>query len=268
MKTILYLTDFYYKAKGRAYYKEDLYITSKLKNYFNILIGHPHQVNSYLECSDIIIFRNTGSVIEYESCFKEFVHNVKKRNLLTFNSLDRKGDQRGKDYLLQLTKNKFPVIPTVENLNELDRLGTSENYMVKLKNGADSKGQEKVSYKDIHSVELDGKIIQPFIDFKYEVSFFYLNDRFQYALYAPEKNKRWELIEYTPSAVEIEFADQFVKWNSLKRGITRVNACCLLDDSLLLVELEDLNPYLSLEILSKTKQDRFIKNWIEILYTM
>ncbi|SMO72568.1 hypothetical protein SAMN06265171_105246 [Chryseobacterium rhizoplanae] len=268
MKTILYLTDFYYEAKGRAYYKEDLYITSKLKNNFNILIGHPHQVNSYLEYGDIIIFRNTGSVMNYEPYFKEFIDNVKKRNLLTFNSFDGKGDQKGKDYLLKLTKDNFPVIPTVENRDELHRLGTPGSYMVKMKNGADSTGQEKVNNKYIHTTELNGKIIQPFIDFKYEISFVYLNDRFQYALYAPEKNKRWELIEYFPSAREIAFADQFINWNNLKRGITRVDVCCLSDGSLLLVELEDLNPYLSLEILPKTKQDRFIKNWVEILDIM
>lgn len=49
MKTILYLTDLYYEAKGRRYYEEDLYITSKLKNHFNLLIGHPHQAISNLE---------------------------------------------------------------------------------------------------------------------------------------------------------------------------------------------------------------------------
>lgn len=265
MKSILYLTDFYYQAKGRAYYKEDLYITSKLKDHFNILIGHPHQANSYLEYADIIIFRNTGSVMNYEPYFKEFVNNVKKKNLLTFNSFDGKGDQKGKDYLLYLTKNNYPVIPTVENLSELNTLGVSENYMVKMKNGADSIGQEKISYRDAHNIELNGKIIQPYIDFKYEVSFIYLNNQFQYAVYAPQKDKRWELIEYVPSANEIEFADQFIQWNSLKRGITRVDACCISDNSLLLVELEDLNPYLSLEVLSEIKRETFIKNWIEIL---
>ncbi|WP_426478079.1 hypothetical protein ACP3T3_00930 [Chryseobacterium sp. CBSDS_008] len=268
MKTILYLTDFYYVAKGRAYYREDLYITSKLKNYFNILIGHPHQANSYLEYADIIIFRNTGSVMKYEPYFREFVHNVKHKGLLTFNSFDGKGDQRGKNYLLYLTRIHFPVIPTVDKLQKLDRLGISESYMVKMKNGADSIGQQQINIEDIHSIELSGKIIQPFIDFIYEVSFVYLNDRFQYAVYAPQKDKRWELIEYIPSASDIAFADQFIQWNHLTRGITRIDACRLQDGTLLLVELEDLNPFLSLQVLTKNKQEIFIKNWIEILQAM
>lgn len=48
MTTILYLTDLYYDAKGREYYKEDLFITSKLKEHFNILIGNPQQAISSL----------------------------------------------------------------------------------------------------------------------------------------------------------------------------------------------------------------------------
>ncbi|MGV2451600.1 UNVERIFIED_CONTAM: hypothetical protein POZ17_15245 [Ralstonia mannitolilytica] len=268
MKNILYITDLYYQAKGRAYYQEDLLITSKLKNHYNVLIGHPHQVNSFLEYGDIIIYRNTGSIINYESYFKEFVSNVKKKNLITFNSFDGKADQNGKDYLLDLTQDNFPVIPTVEKLTDLHRLGNNENYIVKMKNGADSIGQEKVSFRDIHAIELTNKIIQPFIDFIYEVSFVYLNNCFQYAVYAPEKCKRWQLIEYIPSAEDIAFAERFIQWNNLERGITRVDACRLSDGSLLLVELEDLNPYLSLEILSADQQDAFIRNWVEILDTI
>lgn len=34
MKKVLYLTDLYYKAKGRNYYEEDIFITRILKDYF------------------------------------------------------------------------------------------------------------------------------------------------------------------------------------------------------------------------------------------
>lgn len=268
MKTILYLTDFYYEAKGRSYYSEDLYITSKLKDHFNILIGHPHQASSYLEYGDLIIFRNTGSVMNYETYFNEFVNNVKNKKILTFNSFDGKGDQKGKEYLVELTKNNFPVIPTVENINDLNWLGNAGNYMIKMKNGADSIGQEIVSPEDIHTLDLNGKVIQPFINFKYEISFIYLNKVFQYAVYAPQKNRRWKLTEYTPKERERKFADQFIQWNNLTRGITRIDACCLQDNSLLLVELEDLNPYLSLEVLPVCPRELFIKNWIKTLHIL
>ena len=42
-------------------------------------------------------------------------------------------------------------------------------------------------------------LIQPAIDFKYEVSFYFLNNDYQYALYAPNPDKRWELKDYNPT---------------------------------------------------------------------
>lgn len=98
-----------------------------------------------------------------------------------------------------------------------------------------------------------GKLIQPWIDFQYEVSFYYLNNEFQYALYAPDKAKRWELTEYIATPADLEFARKFQIWNNMERGISRVDACRLRDGSLLLVELEDLNPYLSIAVLSEHK---------------
>ena len=265
MKTILYLTDFYYQAKGREYFREDLYITSKLKEHFNILIGHPHQVNSYLDVADIIIFRNTGSVLNYEHYFNEFVHHTKEKNIFTFNSFDGKGDQQGKDYLISLTTENYPVIPTIDRIEDIDTLGSCEKYMVKNKKGADSIGQEVVTKSELNNVDLNNKIVQPYLDFMYEVSFYYLNNEFQYALYAKDKTKRWELTEYIPSQEDLRFANTFIQWNGLTRGITRIDGCRLKDHSLQLVELEDLNPYLSLDVLTEEKRIDFIDKWIKLL---
>lgn len=139
MKTLLYLTDLYYEAKGRKYYEEDLYITSKLKDHFNILIGHPQQAISSLDSADLVVFRNTGSILGYQEYFQGFLAEVKQKNILTFNSFDGKADILGKQYLIDLTNSGYPVIPTIESLNEIDKLGVHEQYIVKLKNGADSR---------------------------------------------------------------------------------------------------------------------------------
>ena len=265
MKTILYLTDLYYKANGRNYYEEDLFITSKLKDHFNLLIGHPQQAVSLLDCADVVVFRNTGPVIWYQDYFNMFVAAVKEKEILTFNSFDGKADMLGKQYLVDLTRNGFPVIPTVEHMDEIDRLHTPEKYMIKLKNGADSIGMEVLTKDELFKSKPEGKLIQPYLDFKYEVSFYFLNDRFQYALYAPNKHKRWELTVYEPTAADLEFADQFIRWNDIEHGITRVDACRLPNGSLLLVELEDLNPFLSIALLDDEKRENFIKNFIKAL---
>ena len=268
MKTILYLTDLYYEAKGRKYYEEDLFITSKLKEHFNILIGNPQQAISYINCADLVVFRNTGVVMGFNDYFKKFLKEVYENNILTFNSFDGKADIKGKDYLLALTKLGFPVIPTVDKLSDLSELGNPEKYLVKIKDGADSIGTEILRKEELLDTELKNKLIQPFLDFEYEISFYYLNNEFQYALYAPDKNKRWELKEVEATLEDITLADKFIAWNSIQHGITRVDACRVKGNSLLLVELEDLNPFLSIQLLSEQKQEEFISRLVEAFKTL
>ena len=46
-KRILYLTDLCYKAKGRNYSEEDIYITDKLKGSFDVVLCHPKCADSF-----------------------------------------------------------------------------------------------------------------------------------------------------------------------------------------------------------------------------
>ncbi|MET6989870.1 hypothetical protein [Sediminicola arcticus] len=265
MKTILYVTDFYYEAKGRKYYEEDLFITSHLKEHFNILIGHPHQVLNYLDMADMLVFRNTGSVIGYQEYFNRFVTIAKEKNILTFNSFDGKADIKGKQYLLDLMDLDYPVIPTIDTLEDLNKLGDPSTFVLKLKNGADSIGMEFLTMEEVQKIDVKGRLIQPYLDFEYEVSFYYLNNSFQYALYAPNKDKRWDLIAYEATKDDLVFAEKFVHWNEMERGIVRIDACRLKNNSLLLVEVEDLNPFLSLDALSEPKRNTFLENFITVL---
>lgn len=265
MKTLLYLTDLYYKANSRNYYEEDLYITSKLTADFNLLIGHPQQAIDLIDRADIIVFRNTGPVIYYHEYFNRFVAIVKNKNLITFNSFDGKADIKGKQYLLDLMKEGYAVIPSINNLADLHKLGETDKYIVKLLDGADSIGMEVVTKETLLQTDLSGKLVQPLLDFLYEVSFYFLNNRFQYALYAPDKTERWKLKEYPETAADLEFAKGFVQWNNMTRGIVRIDACRLKDGSLLLVEIEDLNPFLSVDLLPVAKREQFIQSFITAL---
>ncbi|HET8860090.1 hypothetical protein [Marivirga sp.] len=263
--TLLYLTDLYYPAKGRNYYEEDLFITSQLKQHFNILIGNPQQALAFLDKADFMVFRNTGPVAYYQEYFNEFVETVKQKGIPTFNSFDGKADMKGKQYLLDLFAKDCPVIPTIDNPNQLHLLPQMDQYIVKLKNGADSIGMESVNKSEINNEEFKDKLIQPFIDFEYEVSFYFINNEFQYALYAPNKSKRWDLKTFQASNEDLEFAQKFIDWNNMESGIQRVDACRLKYGSLLLVELEDLNPFLSLDALNEKDRNKFIQNFIQAL---
>ncbi|WP_459525275.1 ATP-grasp domain-containing protein [Leuconostoc lactis] len=259
MKTILFVTDLYYEAKGRNYYEEDLFLTSKLREAFNLVLCHPEDIEAFEDHADLIVFRNAGPVANFKDKYEAFRDRIVSKHLNTYNSFNGKGDMNGKEYLIELTNKHFPVIPTIDTLDSLSKLPDVDTYIIKPKDGADSIGTEFVTIdelsKKVHS-ESKNTLVQPFINFEYEVSFYFIDKELQYALYAPDKDKRWELKEYTATEEDVAFAKRFIDWNNLDWGIQRVDACRNEQGELLLVELEDLNPYLSLlELSEQTRQD-------------
>ncbi|WP_405305841.1 hypothetical protein [Methanobrevibacter sp.] len=253
---ILYLTDLYYEAKGRKYFEEDLYVTDILKEHFDIALCHPKNSKDFENDVDLIVFRNTGPVSGFEEEYESFVKRVTSNNIRTFNEFVGKADMKGKQYLLDLTLEDYPVIPTIDDLENINLLPDCERYVIKPKDGADSIGLEFLTKSELFEKDLVNMLIQPAIDFEYEVSFYFINDSLEYALYAPDKDKRWELEKYEFSQDDKEFAEKFIAWNDIENGIQRVDACRTKEGELLLVELEDLNPYLSiLELDEKTRDD-------------
>ncbi len=260
MKIILYLTDLNYPAKGRNYGEEDIFLTGALKDSFDLALCHPKNAAAFEDDADLIVFRNTGSVLGYQVIYDAFVQRVKQKGLRTFNEFRGKADMCGKQYLLDLTAAGFPVIPTVDSVDRLGRLPESETYVTKPKNGADSIGLRFLNRESLlrQPPERGETLIQPAIDFVYEVSFYFINDKLEYALYAPDREKRWKLERYSPSDADRTFASSFIRWNSIRKGIQRVDACRTKQGDLLLVELEDLNPYLSVLELDEATRRRFL----------
>ncbi len=269
-KKILYLTDLYYKAKGRNYYEEDLWLTGLLKDYFDVVLCHPVNSESFEKDVDLIIFRNTGGVSGFKDVYEAFVKRVKTRHLKTFNEFTGKADMMGKQYLLDLNTAGYPVIPTVDTMEDICKLPDATKYVIKPKDGADSIGLEFLLREELEARELapGTMLIQPMIDFQYELSFYFINDKFEYALYAPDKSKRWALEKYDASSEDIAFATKFIRWNSIRNGIQRIDACRTKDGQLLLVELEDLNPYLSILEVDNSTREQFVKDWVESLIAL
>lgn len=263
MKNILFVTDLYYKAQGRCYYEEDLFLTSELRKSFNLVICHPKDMNTFARNFDLTIFRNAGPVSNFKAEYELFRKNVATHSIKTYNTFNGKGDMNGKDYLIDLTKKDFSVIKTIDTLSDLNKLPPVETYVVKPKDGADSIGMQFLSKEDLFktmSLKNNHYLIQPLIPFEYEVSFYFIDKEFQYALYAPDKTKRWNLKPYQATKEDLVFAQSFIKWNNLDYGIQRVDACRDQNGQLLLVELEDLNPYLSLLELSNTQRQHFVES--------
>ncbi|GAB1420639.1 hypothetical protein MASR2M15_07480 [Anaerolineales bacterium] len=256
---MLYVTDLYYPAVGRRYYEEDLFLSGFLRQDFDLVLCHPLDTAAFEADVDVIVCRNTGPVMHYEAAYEAFRERCFNEGYRVYNPLTGKGDMQGKQYLIDLFKAGYAVIPSVEDLADWEDLPACERYMLKQKRGADSIGMAVIEREEVPDLSLKGAFLQPFIDFEYEVSFYFVDADFQYALYAPDKNKRWELQIYAPNQADLAFAEGFIEWNGMDYGIQRVDACRTVDGRLLLMELEDLNPYLSLAEVPGETQNAFIE---------
>ncbi len=255
---VLYVTDLSYEAKGRVYRDEDLFVTEQLRPYFDLVLCHPLQVESKMAGFDAVVVRNSGPVLHYQKQYESFRAAALSSGTRVFNQLSGRADMIGKQYLVDLSAAGAAVIPTADQSADLGRLPAASSFVVKPKLGSDSIGMRLVDCRGLALLDFEGILVQPAIEFEYEVSFYYVDRDFQYALYAPDPNRRWQLSRYEPTLQDLAFADWFVDWNTIDHGIQRVDACRAREGDLLLMELEDLNPYLSLDLVDGDTRDRFI----------
>ncbi|MFE4830477.1 hypothetical protein [Streptomyces sp. NPDC056672] len=260
MSALLYVTDLGYEAKGRRYCDEDIRLSSRLRRDFAVALCHPLDAARLMGSFDAVVVRNSGPVLHYRKEYDAFRDRARAAGIRVYNPLTGRADMTGKGYLAELSAAGYPVIPTVDRAEDLGRLPAAGTYVVKPRLGADSIGMEFVARERLAELSLggpDGVLVQPRIPFRYEVSFYFIDRDFQYALYAPDPERRWELEPYEAGAADLEFARRFIDWNGLAHGIQRVDACRAPDGELLLVELEDLNPYLSLELVDPDTREAF-----------
>lgn len=255
---LLYVTDLAYPARGRRYCDEDVFLTSRLRADFGLALCHPLDAAALMDGFDAVVVRNSGPVLHHLEAYDAFRARATALRVPVYNPLTGRADMAGKQYLLDLTEAGYPVIPTIDRAEDRGRLPETVTYAVKPKAGADSIGLRFVTGTELAGLTWGDDLVQPRVDFRYEVSFYYVDDTFQYALYAPDPDRRWGLEPYEASAADLAFARRFIDWNTLDHGIQRVDACRTRDGELLLVELEDLNPYLSLDRVPEPVRDAFV----------
>jgi hypothetical protein len=255
---VLYVTDLAYPARGRRYGDEDVFLTSRLREHVDLALCHPRDAVALMDGFDAVVVRNSGPVLGYQDAYDAFRERATATGTPVYNPPTGRGDMAGKQYLLDLTAAGRPVIPTVDRPEDLHRLPGTQRYVVKPRRGADSIGLRVVPADEVRDLVDGDVLVQPYIDFAYEVSFYFVDHDFQYALHAPHTERRWQLEPYEPTRDDLDFARGFVDWNTLDHGIQRVDACRAPGGELLLVELEDLNPYLSLDALDDTGREAFV----------
>lgn len=256
---VLYVTDLAYEARGRRYCDEDIFLSARLRESFDIALCHPADAVRLMGSFDVVVVRNSGPVIHYRDEYDAFRRHALSVDARVFTEMSGRGDMAGKRYLLDLFDAGYPVIPTVSRAADLHRLPAADSYVVKPTFGADSVGLRFVPRSDLGTLTWDDLLVQPRVDFRYEVSFYFVGRQFCYATYAPDVERRWDLQPYEADQADLAFAQLFVDWNAIDHGIQRVDACRTQAGELLLVELEDLNPYLSLDRVPPATRDDFIR---------
>lgn len=258
--SLLFLTNLYNDSP-----EEDIYLTEKLRQWFNISILHPLDCESVEDNFKIALIRNIWPSHEYEDQKSPFIRRLIKKGLMPMSEAERGDVEQDhyleKDYLLDLYSKEYPVIPSVDTINDIERLGDCKEYFIKPKNMCDGEGSERLTKESLLTKELEDYLIQPYINFDYEVCFYFIDNEFIYAFSTPNRleNKACEV--YIPIQADMEFARKFVAWNNLTFGLQRVDAVRVSENKeLLLTELEDFGPYLYLLKLPEAIREQVVKS--------
>ena len=238
---ILLLTNLY-----NGFRDEDIFLSQCLREYFEVIISNPLDCEAVEDDVDLILTRNAWPNFDYRDRINEMKARWMRKGLVTYNPPTGKGDNRGKGYLLELYNMGYPVIPSVDKVEDLPKLPETEMYFAKPRYKCDNTDTFSATKEELASVWLEDYIFQPFIDFAHEVSFYFVNGEFVYSFTAPRKVGNHTMEEYVPTGEDLTFARRFIEWDNMECGLIRVDACRTKDGKLLLMELEDFDPYLYL----------------------
>lgn len=197
----------------------------------------------------------------------DYETRILSKNLPRIN-FDGKFDNQGKHYLSDLYSKGYPVVPTVSNIKDLDKLGEAESYLVKPVNGYASYGIIEATKNNINEYWNEDYVIQPKLQFSCEVQFYFVGNKFEFAqVFTPKKMLSHEnAVFYTPTEEEIKQAELLAKLNGDNfNGVQRIDFLKV-NDKLLLSELEDDSPYMAIEALDSVMRKQFIDDYKNMVY--
>lgn len=238
---------------------EDRFLVRYLRGLFDITVVDPKRAVERLPEFSRVLIRNAWPSRLFEKEFRAMREIIMEQGIRSYNPFHRNGFIEDKEYLLHLFRAGYPVIPSVDLIEDLELLGSRERYVIKPKDGCSSYGVKVLTKEELLRTNLAGYIVQPEIDFVDEISLYFIDGIFVYAMVSAGKGKRWNLQEYPPTQIELEWAQDFVDWNALPYGLQRIDGCRLRDGSILLMEVEDTMPMLTLRDLSPISRGRVLK---------
>lgn len=251
---------------------EDKWIANSFKkDGHEVFIVNKFYPESLENVCDVFLKRNCWGVDEKDFILGQNTSKFKQRlinkNLPRINC-DGKFDGLGKFYLCNLYNLNEQVVPSVATLDEIDKLPKSKTYLLKPHNGWDGFGIKQVCKADAKKFWNNNYIIQPKIEFRSEVQFYYVGNKFEYALeFSPSKLPNYpEPTNYKFTKQELELANHFANLSPNYNGVQRIDFLKTKSGKLLLLEIEDSSPYLDLESVTYYKRRRLIKDYKNLVY--
>lgn len=255
MKKLLFVTNLQHGDRD-----EDLFLASVLAKEWDLTITDANGAARIVDAGgfDVAFIRNAWPSFEFDEAFAVLEQRMRDGLLRTYNPPSAsRGFHENKTYLLRLYEVGYPVIPSFETVSALLQAHPSieDRAVYKPLNSCSGIGFMAGPADELPT--RDG-LYQPLVEFDHEVSLFFIDNEFVYALRSTSRSKRWELSEFEPSVEDIAWARRFVDWNRLPYGIQRIDGCRVQNGGLWLTEVEDFLPYLSLSVLAPARRDEVV----------
>ncbi len=243
-----------FAADGHTVKLVNKYYDKSLEDEYDIFIKR------YSWIEDINDFTVGAEESDYET-------RILNKNLPRIN-FDGNFDNKGKHYLSHLYNLGYSVVPTIDTIDDLNKIPACEKFLIKPVNGYASFGIIEVDASNIREYWNKNYVIQPKIDFDSEVQFYFVGGKYQFAqIFTPKKLLSHDnAVFYIPTDKEIELATTFAELNGEEfNGVQRIDFLKV-GDRLLLSELEDDCPYMAIEALEDEGRTSFINAFKEMTY--
>src|SRR5665213_2466016 len=140
---------------------EDRYLADFLSGFFAVTLADPLKSETWTHDADGILMRNIWPTHQHYDAFESLKNRLRATHTHVYNPLVGKGDMQGKEYLVELWRQHYPVIPSVTDVKSIDLLPASDAYFLKPFHGCDGYGSKTCSMKELRASAIMNFVIQP-----------------------------------------------------------------------------------------------------------
>jgi len=249
--------------------EEDRGLMAELRRDFDVTESTVAGALAAYDGHDIVVIRNTwmgadevaghpdeaGMFAGYRDSKMYMRREFSERGVRLYNPNESKADMWGKrGYIHELFAAGYPVVPTYLNAGDVPDNWRDGQFLVKEDLGFNSMGHKLLSFDALLQEPISTQIIQPFLQYRREISFYFCDNQYLYATASAVRGvDPMKQVQVTDAQIAI--AQRFADWNALPHSLQRVDFLELEDGTLWMLEIEDDSQRLYLHTLDdKTRR--------------